>query len=104
MQGTGIDRDGKYIKYLPNTDSFALGMGGAFGAPRAFETVAVDTTVIKPRAKLYIKSYLNKGAFEALDVGGGIKGNHINVFAGAIPVKDAESLSNNGYSEVCVMG
>jgi 3D (Asp-Asp-Asp) domain-containing protein len=104
MQGTGIDRDGGYIKYLAGADVFELGMGGAYGPPRAWETVAVDPAVIPPRAKLHIRSYPDKGPFEALDVGGGIKGNHIDVFAGSITVVEAGRLAQNGYSEVCVMG
>src|SRR5712691_1365550 len=61
----------------------------ATGAPVAWKTVAVDPGVIKLGSHLDIKAYEGKGTFTAKDTGGAIKGKHIDVFAGAVPIKEA---------------
>jgi 3D (Asp-Asp-Asp) domain-containing protein len=98
MQGTGLAEDGKYIKYAGN-GQYTYGVGGAGGAPEAWKTVAVDPSVIKLGTHLDIALYESKGIFTAKDTGGAIKGKHIDVFAGAIPIKQAYALGTK-HSEV----
>ena len=98
MQGTGLADDGQYIRYQGN-NSYAYGVGGAAGAPVAWKTVAVDPSVIKLGTHLEIETYQSKGTFQAKDTGGAIKGKHIDVFAGAIPIKQAYALGTK-HSEV----
>ena len=98
MQGTGLAEDGHYIRYQGN-DQYAYGVGGAAGAPVAWKTVAVDPSVIKLGSHLDIEAYQSKGTFEAKDTGGAIKGKHIDVFAGPVPIKQAYALGTK-HSEV----
>jgi 3D (Asp-Asp-Asp) domain-containing protein/cell wall-associated NlpC family hydrolase len=98
MQGTGLAEDGQHIKYV-GSNKYAYGVGGAGGAPAAWKTVAVDPHEIKLGTKLDIETYESKGIFEAKDTGGAIKGKHIDVFAGAIPIKQAYALGTK-HSEV----
>lgn len=98
MQGTGLAEDGHYIKWVGN-GHYAYGVGGAAGPPEAWKTVAVDPRVIPLGSHLEIETYKGKGIFEARDTGGQIKGNHIDVFAGAIPIAKAYALGQK-HSEV----
>jgi 3D (Asp-Asp-Asp) domain-containing protein/cell wall-associated NlpC family hydrolase len=98
MQGTGLADDGHYIRYQGN-GTYAYGVGGAAGAPVAWKTVAVDPRVIKLGTHIEIEAYKGKGTFEAKDTGGAIKGKHIDVFAGAIPISQAYALGTK-HSEV----
>jgi peptidoglycan hydrolase-like protein with peptidoglycan-binding domain len=98
MQGTGLADDGQYIHYK-GSNSYGYGVGGAGGAPAAWKTVAVDPHVIKMHSHLNIETYHSKGTFEAKDTGGAIKGKHIDVFAGAIPIKQAYALGTK-HSDV----
>ncbi len=98
MQGTGLADDGHYIRYQGN-GTYAYGVGGAAGAPSAWKTVAVDPHVIKLGSHLDIAAYKSKGTFEAKDTGGAIKGKHIDVFAGAVPIKEAYALGTK-HSDV----
>jgi 3D (Asp-Asp-Asp) domain-containing protein len=98
MQGTGLAEDGSYIRYQ-GSNSYSYGVGGAAGAPVAWKTVAVDPSVIKLGSHLDIEEYRGKGTFEAKDTGGAIKGKHIDVFAGAVPIKQAYALGTK-HSEV----
>jgi 3D (Asp-Asp-Asp) domain-containing protein len=98
MQGTGLADDGQYIRYQGN-NSYAYGVGGAAGTPVAWKTVAVDPSVIKLGTHLEIETYQSKGTFTAKDTGGAIKGKHIDVFAGAVPIKQAYALGTK-HSEV----
>ncbi len=98
MQGTGLAEDGHYIKYAGN-DHYAYGVGGAHGPPVAWKTVAVDPKVIPLGSKLIIDAYKDKGVFEARDTGGAIHGQHLDVFAGAIPIAEAYALGTK-HSEV----
>jgi len=102
MQGTGLAEDGNHIKYQGN-GHYAYGVGGAGGAPVAWKTVAVDPSVIHLGTHLDIATYESKGSFEAKDTGGAIKGKHIDVFAGAIPIKQAYALGTK-HSEVFLAG
>jgi 3D (Asp-Asp-Asp) domain-containing protein len=102
MQGTGLADDGHYIRYQGN-NHYAYGVGGAAGTPVAWKTVAVDPSVIKLGSHLDIETYQNKGTFEAKDTGGAIKGKHIDVFAGAVPIKEAYALGTK-HSEVMLLG
>ena len=98
MQGTGLADDGQYIHYKGN-NSYGYGVGGAAGKPEAWKTVAVDPGVIKLGSHLDIKAYESKGIFTAKDTGGAIKGKHIDVFAGAVPIAEAYALGQK-HSEV----
>jgi 3D (Asp-Asp-Asp) domain-containing protein len=98
MQGTGLAEDGHYIKWAGN-GQYAYGVGGAAGPPEAWKTVAVDPKVIPLGSHLEIETYKGKGIFEARDTGGSIDGHHIDVFAGAIPIKQAYALGTK-HSEV----
>lgn len=91
MQGTGLADDGHHIQYTGN-GHYKYGVGGAAGPPSAWKTVAVDPRVIKLGSKLQIDIYKGKGDFTAKDTGGAIKGQHIDVFAGAIPISEAYAL------------
>jgi 3D (Asp-Asp-Asp) domain-containing protein len=91
MQGTGLAEDGKYIKWAGG-GRYEYGIGGAAGEPRPWQTVAVDPSLIPYGSKLEIEVYKDKGLFEANDTGGGIRGKHLDVFAGAIPIKGAYAL------------
>lgn len=98
MQGTGLADDGQYIRYV-GKGTYAYGVGGAKGTPHAWKTVAVDPSVIKLGSHIEIEAYKSKGIFEANDTGGAIKGKHIDVFAGAIPIAQAYALGTK-HSEV----
>jgi 3D (Asp-Asp-Asp) domain-containing protein len=98
MQGTGLAEDGNYIKWAGN-GRYAYGVGGAAGIPKAWKTVAVDPSVIRYGSKLEIDIYKSKGVFEANDTGSAIRGQHIDVFAGAIDIKQAYALGTK-HSEV----
>ncbi|TMQ02616.1 MAG: hypothetical protein E6J91_51000 [Deltaproteobacteria bacterium] len=98
MQGTGLAEDGHYIHYAGN-NTYGYGVGGAAGTPVAWKTVAVDPSVIKLGSHLDIKAYESKGIFTAKDTGGKIKGKHIDVFAGAVPLSEAFALGEK-HSEV----
>ncbi|UOF89945.1 LysM peptidoglycan-binding domain-containing protein [Fodinisporobacter ferrooxydans] len=75
-----------------------------FGNPLKLGTVAVDPSVIPLGSKLYITGYSFNGLptggmfATASDVGGGIQGNHIDMF---IPTSDANA-SNFGIQNVKV--
>ena len=101
MQGTGLADDGQHIRYQGN-NTYAYGVGGAAGAPEAWKTVAVDPSVIKLGTHLEIEAYKSKGTFTAKDTGGAIKGKHIDVFAGAVPIKTAYALGTK-HSDVFVV-
>ncbi|HEU4731239.1 MAG TPA: NlpC/P60 family protein [Kofleriaceae bacterium] len=101
MQGTGKADDGQYIRYLGG-GRYGYGVGGAAGAPEAWKTVAVDPSVIKLGSHLEIEAYRSKGTFTAKDTGGAIKGKHIDVFAGAVPIKQAYALGTK-HSEVVLL-
>ncbi|HET7502029.1 MAG TPA: 3D domain-containing protein [Kofleriaceae bacterium] len=101
MQGTGKADDGQYIRYLGG-GRYGYGVGGAAGAPEAWKTVAVDPSVIKLGSHLEIEAYKSKGTFTAKDTGGAIKGKHIDVFAGAVPIAEAYALGTK-HSEVILL-
>jgi len=101
MQGTGLADDGQHIRYQGN-GHYAYGVGGAAGAPSAWKTVAVDPSVIKLGSHLEIEAYKSKGTFEAKDTGGAIKGKHIDMFAGAVPIKTAYALGTK-HSDVVLL-
>jgi 3D (Asp-Asp-Asp) domain-containing protein len=62
--------------------------------PRAQHTIAVDPDIIPLGSKVMI----NGQEYRAEDVGGGVKGNHIDVFVGS----HQETFANycNGYADV----
>jgi 3D (Asp-Asp-Asp) domain-containing protein len=101
MQGTGLAEDGQHIHYRGN-GQYGYGVGGAAGTPVAWKTVAVDPGVIKLGSQLDIETYESKGTFEAKDTGGAIKGKHIDVFAGPLPIKQAYALGTK-HSEVVLV-
>ena len=90
MQGTGLAEDGKYIRYI--SGKYSYGVGGAAGSPVPWGTVAVDPRVIPLGSKIVIEVYGEQKVFLANDVGGAIKGNHIDVFVGPVTIKEAYSL------------
>jgi len=90
MQGTGLAKNGKYIMWAGN-DKFKYGIGGAYRQiTEPFKQIAVDRTVIPYGSKVYVECY--NAVMTADDTGGRIKGNHIDVFSGPIPYKDACAL------------
>lgn len=93
MQGTGIAENGKVIRYVGN-GKYDYGYGGAAGTPEAWKTVAVDPSVIPLGSKVVLQHYGDHRAFEARDTGGAIKGRHVDVFAGAVPIKTAYALGS----------
>ena len=83
MEGSGRAENGKEIHYEGN-GHYGYGIAGARGTPRDWKTCAVDPSVIPYHSQVVIEKYKDKGAFDANDTGGAIKGQHIDVFAGAI--------------------
>lgn len=60
----------------------------SFGNPLVWETVATDKRVIPMHTQLVIEGYEDT-VFVARDTGGGVKGNHIDIF---VPVSHKEAL------------
>lgn len=95
MEGTGLAENGKYIKYnKKNSDGsydYAYGVGGAYRQiTKPFEQIAVDKKVIPYGSQVYVEYY--DKIMSADDCGSAIQGNHIDVFAGAIPISEANKL------------
>jgi peptidoglycan hydrolase-like protein with peptidoglycan-binding domain len=91
MQGTGLAENGQAIRYVGN-GRYDYGYGGAAGKPEGWKTIAVDPAVIPLGTKVVIEHYGDHRAFEARDTGGAVKGRHIDVFAGAVPIETAYGL------------
>ena len=106
MQGTGLADDGKYIMYN-GTDSsgnikYKYGIGGAYRQiTKPYEQIAVDKSVIPYGTQVYVENYPDK-VMSADDCGGAIKGKHIDVFAGAVPIKTAYALGTK-YGRVGIV-
>ena len=82
MQGTGTASDGRNIMWAGN-GRYAYGAGGAYApVERPLEQIAVDPTVIPKRSKVYVDCH--KRVMSADDTGSAIKGNHIDVYVGAM--------------------
>ena len=82
--GTFVGGDGKTYKYSYYIDVTATmyyaGGNAATGVPADENVIAVDPTVIPLGTKVYVTgSYADIGYRSCEDVGGGIKGNHIDV-------------------------
>jgi 3D (Asp-Asp-Asp) domain-containing protein len=104
MEGSGITRDQKMISWAPKKDGtacFALAdcanvkIGGCAQIGR---TVAVDPSVIPLRSELLIEDI---GARVAEDTGDRIKNQHIDVYYGALPSKEA-NLKSFKNKKVCL--
>lgn len=96
MQGTGLAEDGKYIMYNGKDSKgniqYKYGVGGAYRQiTKPYEQIAVDKSVIPYGTQVYVENYPDK-VMSADDCGGAIKGNHIDVFAGPVPIKTAYAL------------
>ncbi len=96
MQGTGLAKDGQYVtldwhktNLRKQTFSFKYGTGRNV---EAWKTVAADPKVLPMGTKIEIEIYKDKGTFLVTDTGGSVKGQHIDVFAGAITVEEANKL------------
>lgn len=99
MEGTGRGINGKFIAYVtggkwtrnqrnnpvwiedPQDVQFEYvgAPRGKFGELRDGISVAIDPNIVPPRARLHINTV---GDRIADDIGGGIKGNHIDVYIG----------------------
>lgn len=85
-------------------DNYPYGPVDAFGQPLKPGMVAVDPSVIPLRSLVYVTGYtdpnLPAGGFlgQAMDTGGAIKGNRIDIFMNA----DAQTVSNFGIEPVTV--
>ena len=105
MQGTGLAEDGKYIMYNGRKDGaiqYKYGIGGAYRKiTKPYEQIAVDKSVIPYGSQVYVENYPDK-VMSADDCGGAIKGNHIDVFAGAVPIKTAYALGTK-YGRVGIV-
>lgn len=105
MQGTGLAEDGKYIMYNGKKDGaiqYKYGIGGAYRQiTKPYEQIAVDKSVIPYGSQVYVENYPDK-VMSADDCGGAIKGNHIDVFAGAVPIKTAYALGTK-YGRVGIV-
>jgi peptidoglycan hydrolase-like protein with peptidoglycan-binding domain/3D (Asp-Asp-Asp) domain-containing protein len=92
MQGTGLAENGKYIMYVGN-GRYAYGVGGKYAnVNKPYQQIAVDPTVIRPRSQVVVDPYRDKGLMSADDIGGAIKGNHIDVFVGPVTIQVAYAL------------
>jgi 3D (Asp-Asp-Asp) domain-containing protein len=113
MQGTGISLDDKYIKYVrggggwnknktwlnnPSSAVF-IEVSGIIGKSKRTQTewysVAVDTKVIPLGSYIWIES--ENAWFRADDIGGLIKGNHIDIFAGL-----SDRIPKSAYSTIYI--
>lgn len=106
MQGTGLADDGKYIMYNGKDSSgnikYKYGIGGAYRQiTKPYEQIAVDKSVIPYGTQVYVENYPDK-VMSADDCGGAIKGKHIDVFAGAVPIKTAYALGTK-YGRVGIV-
>lgn len=92
MQGTGLAENGKYIRWAGG-GRYAYGVGGAYAkVDKPYQQIAIDPRVIRKRSEVVVEPYRNKGLMSADDVGGAIKGNHIDVFVGPVTIKVAYAL------------
>lgn len=92
MQGTGLAENGKYIRYAGN-GRYSYGVGGAYAKiDKPYQQIAVDPKVITPRRSVLVEPYADKGPMSADDVGGRIKGRHIDVFVGPVNISVAYAL------------
>lgn len=92
MQGTGLAENGKYIMWAGN-GRYKYGVGGKYESiNKPFKQIAIDPKYIAPRSKVVVEGYEDKGEMSADDTGGRIKGLHIDVFSGAIPISQAYAL------------
>lgn len=95
----------KATAYGPSLkDNYPYGPTNYFGQPLSSGTVAVDPSVIPLKSTLYVTgyhdAYLPQGGFvgKALDTGGAIKGNRIDIFMN----QGAGAVSNFGIQPVTV--
>ncbi len=85
-------------------DNYPYGPVDAFGQPLAAGMIAVDPSVIPLKSRVYVKGYtdsvLPTGGFlgRAMDTGGAIKGNRIDIFLNQNP----QIVSNFGIEPVTV--
>ena len=105
MQGTGKAENDKYIRYngknSDGTINYAYGVGGAYRKiTEPYKQIAVDSSVIPYGSKVYVECY--DKIMSADDCGSAIKGNHIDVFAGAVPIKEAYALGTK-YGKVGIV-
>ncbi|HEX5748545.1 MAG TPA: 3D domain-containing protein [Archangium sp.] len=98
FQGTGQTEAGEFITIDWNKGRpkgrdtwFTLGTGGAWKKPVAWESVAVDRSVIPLGSRLEIDIY-PKRTFVAWDTGGAINGKHIDIFLGPTTLAEANAL------------
>lgn len=99
MQGSGQTSSGEYITIdwsaggpRGKNTHFTYGLGGASGKPEAWKTVASDPGVVPQGSRLVVDIYRDRGEFLANDTGGAIKGHHLDVFVGGVPIADAYAL------------
>lgn len=99
MQGSGQASDGTYItidwshgRPRGRNTWFKHGMGGRGGVPVAWQTCAVDPSIIPLGSRIEIELYKDRGAFVANDTGRAITGRHIDVFVGVVSIADANAL------------
>jgi 3D (Asp-Asp-Asp) domain-containing protein len=101
MQGTGLTRDGRYVRYVSGGGGFCgrdhhlcncrhakfaetTGVFGASGRTLVEDfSIAVDPDVIAYGSFVWIDAM--KRWFRADDTGGAIRGNHIDVYVGTRP-------------------
>lgn len=95
----------KATAYGPSLkDNYPYGPVDAFGQPLAAGMIAVDPSVIPLKSRVYVKGYtdtvLPTGGFlgRAMDTGGAIKGNRIDIFLNQNP----QIVSNFGIEPVTV--
>jgi 3D (Asp-Asp-Asp) domain-containing protein len=100
LQGSGRARDGRIVHYRGGGCFEVLDcpLTASGRCARSDRTVAVDPRVIPMGSELLIEGL---GRRRAEDVGGGIRGNHIDVYYGDdVTYVQARSLSRSG--RVCV--
>lgn len=95
----------KATAYGPSLrDNYPFGPVDAFGQPLKTGMIAVDPSVIPLKSRVYVQGYtdsvLPTGGFlgRAMDTGGAIKGNRIDIFMNQNP----QTVSNFGIEPVTV--
>ncbi len=100
MQGSGRAADGRIVHYRGGGCFEVLDCARTASGrcARSNHTVAVDRSVVPLGADVWIEGL---GIRRADDVGGGIRGHHIDVYHGAdVGMKEAQTLTRRG--RVCV--
>lgn len=98
MQGSGKAKNGKditidWINSNPAKGEwkFTYGLGGSYGTPIPWKTVASGDDRLPPGTRIAIEGFPGM-IFTVSDTGSGVGDNHIDIFIGPVFIKDAFDL------------